>query len=297
MMKKIRFDYNKRISDCLQDIDTSGLFTKYTQGFPWGLEYNEELAKALDERVYYDYYARILNRRTQALLNENNLISDEDKKKIMDNFGDFYKVNLKHTFDILAMEYNPIHNFDRNEEINRTVNGEMKKETTTNETVNSDRVKDSTNTTNASMTNEGTNTSSASNEAHLSGSNNGSSTNQVSAFNSSDWSNNEKNSDSTTNTQDNTGSSTQNLTNKNSGKSEQKDVYNEVNNDTNTTNGTVNDSGTNKETETASNHLFGNIGVTTTQQMLDSEVAFWSDFDSYKRLLDCFVDYICLKIY
>lgn len=69
----------------------------------------------------------------------------------------------------------------------------------------------------------------------------------------------------------------------------------------NTATGTSNGTGSNEQTETRNlsrtGHVHGNIGVTTSQQMIESEIALWGKFNIYDFITQAFKARFCLLIY
>lgn len=131
---------------------------------------------------------------------------------------------FKRMVNALNEEYNPLHNYDRYEKIDRTF------------THTGHRTEDETNI------------------------NSDISTVQTSAFDSSDWQNSDKSVDDLTNNRDFT--EERNLT----------------------------------DTDKQDNHLYGNIGVTTSQQMLESEIKLRNDYNIYQFIALKFYDDFMLKV-
>lgn len=83
--------------------------------------------------------------------------------------------------------------------------------------------------------------------------------------------------------------------------------------DTTTDNGTVNntnthvsestvvdtttDNGTSSNTSEHSGEVYGNIGVTTSQQMLEAEMTLWGKIDIYRDTAEMFVQDFCIMVY
>lgn len=69
----------------------------------------------------------------------------------------------------------------------------------------------------------------------------------------------------------------------------------------NTATGTSSGTGSNDQTETRNlkrtGHVHGNIGVTTSQQMIESEIALWDKFNIYNYITRAFKERFCLLIY
>lgn len=109
--------------------------------------------------------------------------------------------------------------------------------------------------------------------AQGSDSNSSTSTDQVSAFNSSSFQDKDKNTTS--------GSASSN----------------------NTASGNYSDNGSNEEQGTDqhltkhTNHIHGNIGVTTNQQMLESEMKLRENYNIYRLISDLFIKEFCIMTY
>ena len=69
--------------------------------------------------------------------------------------------------------------------------------------------------------------------------------------------------------------------------------------DNNTASQTANslDNTTRGKTGSHNGRLYGNIGVTTTQQMLQSELDFWDKFDIYQAIANDFKKRFCIMVY
>ena len=134
-----------------------------------------------------------------------------------------------HMAAILESEYNPIHNFDRNEE----------------------------------WTDNDTETGTATRTGTVSGTGSNTETHKQTAFNSN-----------------------------------QLQVDSEVtDNNTATQNANSNDTTNNNRQGSHSGHLYGNIGVTTTQQMLQSEFDLWDKLDIYQAIANDFKKRFCILVY
>lgn len=156
-------------------------------------------------------------------------ITDYNLMKLM--IDNFFKVKLDtytKIYGALNSEYNPIHNFDRHEELDEN----RKVMTNDNNTRNNTTTRNDTTTDNGSTTEDD-------NTEH-----------KTSAYNSSSY---QPSTNDTSNTKT-------------------------TNNNTNTLKGNTTENGIDERDTTSNdeyktnNHLYGNIGVTTTQQMIDSEI-------------------------
>lgn len=149
-------------------------------------------------------------------------------KTMIDNF---FKVKLDaytKIYNALNSEYNPIHNFDRHEDLDEN----RKTTTSDNNTRNNTTTRNDTTSDSGSTTEDN-------NAEH-----------KTSAYNSSSY---QPSTNDTSNTK-----TTSNNTNTLKGNT--------------TENGTDNRDVTSNDTYKTNNHLYGNIGVTTTQQMIESEI-------------------------
>lgn len=59
----------------------------------------------------------------------------------------------------------------------------------------------------------------------------------------------------------------------------------------------IEDTDTHNDESTHEGNISGNIGVTTSQQMLESELELWAKIDIYKEIATQFVDEFCILIY
>ena len=141
----------------------------------------------------------------------------------------------------LILDYEPIHNYDRHEEINHVDKNNV----------------DNSNTIN----NVGKNTTE--------NSGNDATTNTVSAENVSTWANDNKS-----------------QTDYNS-----KEVGNST--DETKSKGNTKSDGTHSE----NNHIYGNIGVTTSQQMLESDIVLLKKFDLVRTISNEFCEEFCLGVW
>jgi len=194
------------------------------------------------------------------------------KMKISNTARKWYN-NIEHMLKAINEDYDPLHNYDRFEEWTET----DKKSETTN---HSETVKD-TSKTESKETNDIESDKTGSSRDNVSKS----TVNEVSAFNSNDYQPSNKTTESgQNNSTDSEAISTQS-TNEQSGSGENnRDVK-----------------GDNKY-ETDNNlshnaHLYGNIGVTTSQQMLESEIKLRQNINIYDVIAEIFFKELCIYIY
>lgn len=184
------------------------------------------------------------------------------------------------TFDkwikALNIDYNPLENYDRFERWDNSAN----------ENSSTNRQGTTSDTSNASMHNEGTDHDSEHNSGNVHTENSGTTENEVSAFDSSSY---QPESQNIVNNEESTNNSNDRTLSHNSS------------NDTNTSN-TSNGSSTDEETfekgtnDSHTGWIHGNIGVTTSQQMLQSELDI-ARFNIVQQITDLFLQEFCIMIY
>lgn len=180
------------------------------------------------------------------------------------------------TFDkwnkALNIKYDPLYNYDRTEEYTDIHNG------TYNRTGSDSGTNGNTRTDNLTMTNNLTQTN------NLTDTNDVTLTHSEKAYDEGAFV--EKDKDVTDQDQTHTGTVTDTGTVTNTGSVTDSGNYNSSNTDT----------GSDSHTNTHSARLFGNIGVTTSQQMLQSEldIARWNLYD---HISDLFAQEFCIMIY
>ena len=164
----------------------------------------------------------------------------------------------------LNVEYNPLENYDRMEEWEDNHSGSKTGSTTTNETRSDNTTTSDTSNNSGSITNNQNNTT----------------TNSVSAYDSTNLVNESQSVDGGNSSSSSNGSTTSSSTSNNNVRSD--GIV------------TTNDSDTYRDTKTGRAH--GNIGVTTSQQMLESElnIAKWN---VYKHITDLFMQEFCIMVY
>lgn len=184
----------------------------------------------------------------------------------------------------LSIDYDPLYNYDRTEESTENILGsEQKKTTRSAET-------DGTEGNDTDISRSDTSNSATTGSTHSQTDGSATDTNTVSAFDSGSWSNADKseNVTSTSVKNDDTqavntkGSSTENVYNS-------KTTFN-------STDESENAKTDNLETRTNKLRAYGNIGVTTSQQMLEDELKI-SAWNIYEHITDLFLDEFCVMLY
>ena len=241
----------------------------------------------------------------------NNILLRGGEFEVVYSNPDFYKSAIglwsnKHyrTFEkwinALNIDYNPLENYDRMEEWTdagtRTNTGTVSDSgirtntgtvSDTGTRTNTGTVSDAGSRTNTgtvsdtgSIINTGTQSTNTTGKDTFTGSGNSTSTDEISAYNSASFQNDKKNTTNSSN------SSETNTTNRNT----RTDNLSESNSNTRTDN---------LSEKTNSNRIgraHGNIGVTTSQQMLQSEldIAKWN---IYEQITDLFLSEFCIMVY
>ena len=169
--------------------------------------------------------------------------------------------NIQHLYNLLLAEYNPIHNYDRDETITIDVGenggrGYNSEVTSTGETSG-----DSTRTPNLTNTDDTT------------------VKRNVSAFDSAEYQPRDEDVTDTTRTE----SGTDNI-----------ESHDKTSNNTATD---FQEQTVNNRNENHTNHMEGNIGITTTQQMMQEEIALMKSFNLYDTVASMFEDDMMVLVY
>ncbi len=194
------------------------------------------------------------------------------KMKISNTARKWYN-NIEHMLRAINEDYDPLHNYDRFEEWTET---DKKSETTNHSETVKDTSKSESKETNDIESDKTGNSSDNVSKMTV---------NEVSAFNSSDYQPSDKTTESGQN---------------NSYDSEEIKTQSE-NKQTGTGENNRDVKGDNKY-ETDNNlshnaHLYGNIGVTTSQQMLESEFKLRQNINIYDVIAEIFFKELCIYIY
>lgn len=205
----------------------------------------------------------------------NNIMLRGGEFEVVYSNPDFYKSAIglwsnKHyrTFEkwinALNIDYNPLENYDRMEEWSDTGSR-----------INTGTVSDS-----GSRKNTGTQSTETIGNDNFTGSGNSTSSDEISAYNSNSFQNDKKNTTNSSNS-----SETNTTTN-----STRTDNLSESNSNTRT------DNLSEKTNSDRKGRAHGNIGVTTSQQMLQSEldIAKWN---IYEQITDLFLSEFCIMVY
>lgn len=169
--------------------------------------------------------------------------------------------NIQHLYNLLLAEYNPIHNYDRDETITIDVGENGGRGYNSEVTSTGDTSGDSTRTPDLTSTDDTT------------------VKRNVSAFDSSEYQ--PRDEDVTNATRTETG--TDNI-----------ESHDETSNNTATD---FQEQTVNNRNETHTNHMQGNIGVTTSQQMMNEEIALMKSFNLYDTVASMFEDDMMVLVY
>lgn len=180
------------------------------------------------------------------------------------------------TFDkwinALNIEYEPLYNYDRTESWTTTDEGS---DLTT---------RNITDLETRNLANGQTRALTTSQDSNIEDSTTGTSTDTVSAYNSSAFENDKKNDTTTSGTTDSTSSGSENETTSGT----------DTGTVTNAGTGTVKLDRSNENVRTG--RAYGNIGVTTSQQMLQAELDI-AEWNMYEHIADLFIAEFCIPVY
>ncbi len=218
------------------------------------------------------------------------------KMKISNTARKWYN-NIEHMLKAINEDYDPLHNYDRFEEWTET-----DKKSETNKKSETDKKSETTNHTESvkdTSKTESTETNDIESDKTGSSRDNVSKTtvNEVSAFNSSDYQPSNKTTESGQNNSNNSEAISTQSTNEQSGSGENnRDVKGDNKYETD------NKYESDHKYETDNNlthnaHLYGNIGVTTSQQMLESEFKLRQNINIYDVIAEIFFKELCIYIY
>lgn len=237
---------------------------------PWK---DESISSTLDLAYHGDHGERLISPLLKKMLNSDDELIDANRAKIANVIYNLFIPKWTHEYNLLKAEYNPISNYDMVEtetpaEVTRTI--------TPAETTTTNTPSETTETITPAETSIDTLPAKITTE------------NEVSAFNSSDY----VESDKSTVSGDSTEKGSERLTVDASGSNKFE----------------VDTAGTNKfEVDTAGSEVLtvqnertltrsGNIGVTTTQQMMQQEIELWK-WIFYRSVFNDIDSVLTLKIY
>ena len=284
MVKMMTRMHNKTIADIIPTAFTgAGIFSAFENPI-WAYDYN---AEALDIQFITTYGDRIAAPYLTHFDGEGG-ISADDLQAIAAHIYDIHRWQWEHLYKAMVTEYDPLHNVDAHEiETNDSARSSTSINGNTDENghIHNDATADSITGTKTSS-----NVNGGSGDTDTSG--NGSSENDISAFNSGSMvadNANGSNTDATTGT----ASETSSIINE-----ENLDAHDIAAADSDI-NGVVNEH-TNINNDEAYNkrevRRFGNIGVTSSAQLISGEISLWQ-FEFMQRVMTDICDTIALSIY
>lgn len=234
------------------------LFDKLT--FPAGIDKNLAIDRILNKSEEFE-----------VLYSDINYLKDR-----IGIWGEIWERTFTKWVNALSVDYDPLNNYDRTEIYTDTRNRNYTDENTKDYINNHSRnYEDKQSETSSSMSNT------------VTGSETTSQTEQkVSAYDEADYSDRQKENAGATTNQTGSGNASGNVT--------RDGNSNEVSADNSKESSAA--SGLSNEITQHSAHLFGNIGVTTSQQMLEAElnIATWN---LYEHISDIFIDEFCILVY
>lgn len=246
------------------------------------------------------YYSHSANKLVSPILfdfahtTQNQIVqlTTEQRTKIAGMVFTIYNRKWSKLWNVLSVEYNPINNYDMVEE--ETVNHTIENEGSDTGTV--------TNAHTGTISNQETHTGTLTNGIDKEKTNTGTQTNNdisssddsLYGFNSSssvpsdsnDSTINRTRTDNLVESEDTTETETRNLT----------DTNTQTLNNSDTETNNLSHANTETKEESRSLSRSGNIGVTTTQQMLTSEIELWQ-WNFYKQVFDDIDSLLCLDVY
>lgn len=268
-----------KLNEVFTNYITNGIFTFLNSlDVPWK-------DKNISQQLNLQYHGNISGKKetsplVDSLIVENNL-TDNSKTMLAMSIFSIYSNKWSKLYRILSLEYEPIENYNMTE-IEKTTSTNENTDTITTNTTNSNDVTETNTGTNTSNDSENTTGKNVINDSRtITENNNVTNNNSLYGFNSTSGVNaDSQNGTETRNTTDNNthnddlkGTRTnEHSENINTSKvTAQKNDIKDVKDGTHTENGT--------QDRTLTRH--GNIGVTTSQQMLNSEIELWQwDFFS-----------------
>lgn len=201
-------------------------------------------------------------------------------KQAIKRWADKWYFTFERWHKALLIEYDPLNNYDRYEEYEDVENASRT------DTGRFDTSRESSTESSGENIESGSNSSSSTSSGNTSTS--GTTQHDISAYDSATMRENTKDTSSSSGTDSSTTSTSMTET-KNGSDSESS---------SSSESGTDTTSNTGKTDRTLKHkaHLYGNIGVTTSQQMLESELNVVR-FNLVEQITDCFVTEFCLMVY
>lgn len=262
-----------KLNEVFTDYINNGIFTFLNSlDVPWK-------EKNISQQLNLQYHGNISGKKevsplVDSLIVENNLTENSKTMLAMSIFS-IYSNKWNKLYRIISLEYEPIENYNMIETENSTSTNENTDTITTNTTNSNDVTETNTGTNTANDSESTTGKNTITDSRNTSENNNVTNNNSLYGFNSTSGVNSDSQNgtetrnltDSNTHNEDLKGTRTnEHSENINTSKvTAQKNDIKDVKDGTHTENGTQN--------RTLTRH--GNIGVTTSQQMINSEIELW----------------------
>lgn len=224
----------------------------------------------------------------------NTILVEAGELEVMYTDGDFLKVAINTWFErkynmldrwikAINIDYKPLENYNRTERWTDKSDGTTSNNGTKNSTTNNSGSDSGTNTNEETIDN-------ISSDSTTMGAQTSSDETKVSAFNANEYSPSQKDESTIserTDTTSGTGKTTASSTfTKNNEYAHESTVVD-----------TTSDNGTSSNNSEHIGEMYGNIGVTTSQQMLQAEMTLWGKIDIYRDTAEMFVQDFCIMIY
>lgn len=224
----------------------------------------------------------------------NTILVESGEFEVMYTDGDFLKVAINTWFErkynmidrwikAINIDYKPLENYNRIEKWTDKANGTTSNNGSKNSKTNNSGSDNGTNTNKETIDNTASSSTSI-------GPQTTSDETKVSAFNTDTYTPSQKDESSIGARTDSTSDT---------GKTTTDGTYTKNNAYTNesTVVDTTTDSGTSSNNSEHSGEIYGNIGVTTSQQMLEAEMTLWGKIDIYRDTAEMFVQDFCIMVY
>ena len=268
---------------------------------PWKNVLSNEDILALDNIYYYNQSAnKTLSPIGEMCINNNTLLALSIKAMYTR-----YNTKWQRLWADYTAEYNPIHNYSMTESgTDKSINTpDITDRHTYDKTIThtTDMSDTQTRNTTTTQTNDITDTQTHDTDSAQSGTTTTPNSDNIYGFNSAEISPNTTQSSTVTPNTHNTVTGT--ITNAQNGTITDSDKGTITNAQSGTVtdsdSGTITDnkSGTDSTITTHNFNRDGNIGVTTTQQMITSDISLWDSFDYYQKIFDDFDSIFTLGVY
>lgn len=261
----------KRLIDVRPEWMTKGIFYYLNdKDVPW-----EVPAAPLDLAYFGNNSGEKLISPVVSKLLVNGKLSDATMSNLATTIFYLYNDYWTKEFATLSAQYNPISNYDMTETESIEREGSDGHTRTNTGTVQDAGTHANTRTNTGTVTDAGSHSETTSGSADISTTANGTSENEVSAFNSAAYVDNDKNTNNTTTSSDTDTSTSRSGTDGNTRTDNLSESNQGTDGNTRTNNLSEGFTGTHSDTEDRTLTRSGNIGVTTSQQMLESERELW----------------------